>query len=263
MLLHGLGTSRLIWEPVAWALAADRRVITLDLPGFGRSAPVGAGFDLDAVAQRIARGLAARAISGPFDLVGHSLGGAVAVTLAARRPALVRRLVLVAPAGLAGRSPVPGRLLGVGAEGLFAARRRLAPLTDLPWGRRLLLAFAADDGARLSPGQARAMVQASAPASRISAAMEAIAGVDLRALLTIAPAPLGLLWGERDRVVPPRLAQAIAAVRPDARLELIEHAGHVPMVEQPQAFAEATRRLLDTLPKHATTSSRARRSVHG
>ena len=119
-------------------------MITLDLPGFGESAPVGEGFDLDEVTDRIARALAAHRVPAPFDLVGHSLGGAVALTLAAHRPNLVRRLVLVAPGGLQRRRPpIPGALLGQSATGLFAARRRLVALSDRPWGRRLLLAFAA------------------------------------------------------------------------------------------------------------------------
>ena len=65
----------------------------------------------------------------------------------------------------------------------FAARRRAAPLTDLRWGRRLLLALAVADGAELSPGQARIMVTASAGSSRLGAALAEIAQADLRPLL--------------------------------------------------------------------------------
>ena len=91
MLLHGLGATQRIWSLVTQPLAQDRRVITLDLPGFGESAPVGKGFDLDEVSDRLARAVAAHHVTAPFDLVGHSLGGAVALTLAANRPRLVRR----------------------------------------------------------------------------------------------------------------------------------------------------------------------------
>jgi pimeloyl-ACP methyl ester carboxylesterase len=260
VLLHGLGTTQQIWSLVVSALAADRRVITVDLPGFGGSAPAGAGFDFDEVGARLARGLAARRVRVPFDLVGHSLGGAVALSLAAKRPRLVRRLVLVAPAGLQPRSRVPPILLGPGAERVFELRRRLAPLTDLRWGRRLLLAFTAENGAALSSVQARMMVQASAGASRISPAMTAIARSDLRPLLRRTTVPLGLIWGARDRAVPAGLAQEIRSVRPDATLELIEGTGHVPMIERPAQFAAALERLLATLDRDATTSgARARR----
>jgi pimeloyl-ACP methyl ester carboxylesterase len=273
LLIHGLGTSQVIWDAVVPGLARTRRVVTIDLPGFGRSAPAGPGFELGAVADRVARGLAAHGVSGPLDVVGHSLGGAVALTLAMDRPRLVRRLVLVAPAGLHARTlprPLIQGALGVGAEGRFAAsaegwfaavvegwfaaRRRAAPLTDLRWGRRLLLALAVADGAELSPGQARIMVTASAGSSRLGAAMAEIARADLRPLLGRTRAPLGLLWGELDRTVPVHGAGAIVAERPDAELEVVAGAGHVPMVERPSEFARALRALLERLDKHATTS---------
>lgn len=262
MLLHGLGTTQQIWSLVTDPLASSRRVITLDLPGFGESAPVGTGFDLAEVTERLARALAAHHVTAPFDLVGHSLGGAVALTLAARRPNLVQRLVLVAPAGLQrSRAPLPKALLGSGATGLFAARRRLAALSERPWGRRLLLAFAAADGATLSPSQARMMVEASAPAQRIAQATRVIAQADLLPLLRSAPAPLGLIWGRRDRAVPFKLAAEILAERPDAELELIDWTGHVPMVERPDSFAVALDSVLRRLDKHATSSGAARRTT--
>src|SRR5579875_1566349 len=120
VLVHGLATTRWIWELVAPRLAARREVITLDVPGFGDSAPAGEGFPLARVAERIARGLAAQGVRGPFDLVGHSLGGAIATALAVRRPRAVRTLVLAAPAGLAA---VPAPLaagLAVAAPPLLA-----------------------------------------------------------------------------------------------------------------------------------------------
>jgi pimeloyl-ACP methyl ester carboxylesterase len=262
VLLHGLGTTQQIWSLVTDPLASSRRVITLDLPGFGESAPVGTGFDLAEVTERLARALAAHHVTAPFDLVGHSLGGAVALTLAARRPNLVQRLVLVAPAGLQrSRAPLPKALLGSGATGLFAARRRLAALSERPWGRRLLLAFAAADGATLSPSQARMMVEASAPAQRIAQATRVIAQADLLPLLRSAPAPLGLIWGRRDRAVPFKLAAEILAERPDAELELIDWTGHVPMVERPDSFAVALDSVLRRLDKHATSSGAARRTT--
>ena len=103
VLLHGVGASRAVWRLVTPALAEDRHVIAPDLPGFGESAPAANGFDLDTAAAALADPLAERA-GGPFDLLGNSLGGAVAFRLAIARPDLVRRLVLSAPAGFA-----PGR----------------------------------------------------------------------------------------------------------------------------------------------------------
>lgn len=258
VLIHGLAATRHVWSPVVSALSGSRRVVTLDLPGFGQSDPIGPGFDLDAVAELIARGLAARGVSGPYDLVGHSLGAGVALTLAAARPRLVRSLVLVAPAGFA-RIPRPLSLaLTAGADGMLAARRRLAPLTDLRWGRRLLLAFAAADGASLSPAQARMIVEASATARRTAPALATITAADLRPLLRRAPAPLGLIWGTADRTVPASVAGLVRSERPDAELELIERAGHVAMIERPEAFVHALGALLTRLSKLATSPTSPR-----
>jgi pimeloyl-ACP methyl ester carboxylesterase len=253
VLIHGLATTRQIWTLVVPSLARRHRVVTLDVPGFGESAPAGPGFELDAVAQRIARAVAARGVRAPFDLVGHSLGGGIAVALAAARPRLIRRLVLVAPAGLA-EVPWPASLaLAAAAEPLLAARRRLWPLTDLRWGRRLLLGLAAADGGRISPTQARLMIDASASAERTASALEAIAGGDVSPRLARTSVPLGVIWGTRDLTVPPRHLGLVREARPDAKVEMIEAAGHVPMVERPQAFVSALERLLARLDSNATT----------
>lgn len=244
VLIHGLATTRGIWMLVIPALSRTRRVITLDVPGFGGSDPVGPGFDLDAVADRIAEGLAAHGVTGPFDLVGHSLGAGIALTLAARRPDAIRALVLAAPGGLAAYPRPAVRVLSSAVNRLLAARRSMAPLTDLAWGRRLLLLTAVADAAALPPTQARLLVEASAGARRSSEALATIATADLRPLLELAPAPLGLIWGAQDRTVPTRIARAIRDTRPDAKLELIEGAGHVSMVERPEAFVAALERLL-------------------
>jgi pimeloyl-ACP methyl ester carboxylesterase len=247
VLLHGLGATRAIWTTVAPVLARRRRVVTVDVPGFGESEPAGPGFELEAVADRIARGLAARGVGVPFDLLGHSLGAGVALTLAAARPRSVRRLVLSAPAGFATYPQPAVRVLAAGLNRMLAARRALARLTDLAWGRRLLLANVAADPRTLSPTQARFIVDASAGARRSAEALATIASADLRPLLERAPATLGLIWGEQDRTVSPRIAQVIRAVRPDAELELIARAGHVAMVERPEAYVAAVEALLTRL----------------
>ncbi|HWF33743.1 MAG TPA: alpha/beta fold hydrolase [Solirubrobacteraceae bacterium] len=253
VLIHGLATTRLIWSQVVPALALTRRVVTLDVPGFGESAPAGPGFELEAVAERIARGLAARGVEAPFDLVGHSLGAGIALTFAALRPRSVRRLILVAPAGIAGVPRPASYLLAAAAESLLAARRMLAPLSDLRWGRRVLLGFAAADGASIPPTQARLMIDASAAAQRTSTAIAAITRADLCPVLRKTVAPLGVIWGTEDRTIPARNVDLVRGARPDARVALIEHAGHVAMVERPGAFIAALEGLLAALDKDTTT----------
>jgi pimeloyl-ACP methyl ester carboxylesterase len=98
VLIHGVGTNRSIWSLSLPALAETRAVTTLDLPGFGDSDPPERGWELAHVADTVGAALEDE-IAAPFDLIGSSLGGAVALSLAVARPDLVRRLILCAPAG--------------------------------------------------------------------------------------------------------------------------------------------------------------------
>jgi pimeloyl-ACP methyl ester carboxylesterase len=247
VLIHGIATDRHIWDLVVPSLASSRLVVTVDLPGFGESQPAGQGFDLEAVADRIARGLAGRRLHGPIDIVGHSLGGGVAITLAALRPRLVRRLILVAPAGLRPFPAPISRLLASSADAALAARRKAVSLTEVAWGRRLLLAMTAADGAGMPPTLARQMVEASASARRTEAALATITSTDLRPVLAEVAAPLGVIWGEADRTVPIRALDDLTAARKDAIVVRLSDAGHVPMVERPDEFVSALKMLLSEL----------------
>lgn len=244
VLVHGLATTRAIWGHAAPRLAGTRRVVTLDVPGFGAARPAGRGFALDAVAARMRDDLRAAGVAGPYDLVGHSMGAAVALTLAARDPAAVRSLVLVSPAGLRPLPSAAGAALGLAAELYIPVRRRAAPIAGWGWGRRLLMAGGVSDGAALPAGVVRELVGASRGARRIGPALAAVVCADLRETLRGLPLPVGALWGRGDRLIPPGGVHTVLAMRPDAACEVIDGAGHISMVEQPEAFVAALERLL-------------------
>lgn len=197
VLLHGLAGSWRWWAGVVEPLARTREVRALDLP---RLAPAELTGWLE---RRLEAG------DGPVDLAAHSLGGLIAAEVAARRPELVRRLVLVAPAGIPCGRSVPGRSVPL-ARSLYEVRRAFP----------LVLA----DAVRAGPvGLARGIAFVSTR--------------DLREELATVHAPTLLLWGERDRLVPLWVAEEWQRVLPDARLELLG-CGHVPMLEQPAMVAE-------------------------
>ena len=244
VLLHGVASSRLIWRHVCGPLSARRRVVAVDMPGFGASQPAGPGFEFGAVAGRLADGLALER----FDLVGHSLGGAVAVAVAAHRPEAVRRLVLVAPAGLAPRAVGVAALLGQGAELATHARNvlgyRWADRAAARWA--MLAATVADPGA-LAPDDARLILAASDGGRRIADGVRQALAADLRDDLAAAPMPVGLIWGTADRVVPYGGLEALRELRPDAVVETLPDTGHMPHVERPDEFVAALERLLARL----------------
>lgn len=101
ILIHGFGSSLHTWEPWAQVLAADHRVIRFDLPGSGLSAPDPTGDYTDARSLQLLVALMDRLGVARASVVGHSIGGRIAWTFAARHPERVDKLVLVAPDGFA------------------------------------------------------------------------------------------------------------------------------------------------------------------
>jgi pimeloyl-ACP methyl ester carboxylesterase len=102
------------------------------------------------------------------------------------------------------------------------------------------------DGGVLTPGEVRQLVGASRGARRIGPALSAVTSADLRGLLRDLPMPVGAVWGTADRVVPPGGLDSVRALRPDAACEAVDGAGHIAMVEQPDAFVAALQRVLVT-----------------
>lgn len=208
VLVHGLSASSRWWGPSLPLLTRDRDVIALDVPRYGRR------FRPRETADWLAGQIEHLA---PVDLVGHSLGGLVCADLAAARPREVRRLVLVAP---------------VGAPRSLMRLHELPPLalarTALRATPRLLYAMTTD-AVRWGP---EALLHGGLFATR-----ETFSGS--------VPVPTLLVWGARDRLVPPELATAWRDLIPHARLELLSGARHVPMIETPDAFAQIVLDFLD------------------
>lgn len=132
LFLHGLGCH----GAASWAEAAirlGRRAVILDLPGHGRSdAPPGFGYTLPELADAVAAVI--RGIGGPLDVVGHSLGGSVAVALAHRHPDLVHRAVLVEPA-IDIYPSTPGDIASTPEDTLASGGWRELLSREVPWRR--------------------------------------------------------------------------------------------------------------------------------
>lgn len=247
VLLHGVGANRSIWRDAARELSAERLVLAPDMPGFGESPPAGDRFSLDATADALADAIASRTDE-PFDLVGNSLGGAVAVVLACRRPELLSRLVLVAPAGFSPRPWLVAEAAGRVSGPMTSLRRKVGtPLAGSGVARRALLWGSVAAPQRMPARDARTMLQGSRGSSEVGAAIEAVLRCDLSDDLRRSRVPLGLIWGERDRVVPIKGMHKILAARPDAIAETIADAAHVPQIERPTEFVAALRGLLARL----------------
>ena len=199
------------------------RTVALDMPNFGRSKPLPKEPDIDRYADAVAAFIRARALDRPV-LVGHSLGGVVAMSLAARFPRLIRGLVLVdsaAPSGLVtpkDRHPVI-EMMRTNRAVLTQALRAVAPtLADEAFFQSLV-----DDATLMA-----------APAWIGNA--EALGRFDYRGRTAAFTGPVLVAWGRKDVVITETMARETAAAFADARLEILEGVGHSVMVEDPKRF---------------------------
>jgi pimeloyl-ACP methyl ester carboxylesterase len=241
--LHGLGGSISTWQIVLGDLAERYRVIAFDLPGHGASAkanPESADYSIDGHASAVAEALEAAKISSAI-LVGHSLGGAVALRVATQSSDLVSGLVLIDSA-LLGSDIAPELLdLMAGEPGKGTARGLLDLFME---DEKLVSQRAIDDMVGNQTGQgAWAAQQATANAAFAGGAQ---AGFDANVLQSI-DKPALLIWGGKDRVIPSSHGHDALGYLPDATLTLLPDVGHVPQVERPEIVTRAIERFAKSL----------------
>lgn len=238
VLLHGLGGSRISWEPQLHGLGAAATVAAWDLPGYGASPPLDGQTSFAALADAVAA-FADELGADQVHLVGISFGGMIAQYAAAAHPERIASLTLLAT------SPKFG-LDGTQPEAWRAAR--LAPLDagqePVDFADRVLNALA---GPSITPeamaGQLAAMGRITGAALRRS--IDCLITHDSRAVLPSIQAPTVCLVGSLDDETPVAYSQAIVDLVPGAELVVVPGAGHLLNVETPDAVNEAIRRQLE------------------
>ncbi len=211
VLLHGLAASSRWWRYNVPALSEHFRVHAPDLVGFGRSRARTLAPAIPEMARLLWQWLDARQV-GKTHLIGHSMGGQIAIHMATRQPARVQRLVLVSAAG------IPREF------SLVAAARLLAEIiSPRRWGNPAFLPTVATDVLRAGP---RSLLRAGLHILRD----------DVRPLLPQIKAPTLLVWGRQDPLTPLVHGQEMANAIPDAKLVVFEDAAHMPMVDRPEQF---------------------------
>jgi pimeloyl-ACP methyl ester carboxylesterase len=273
LLVHGLGGAHLNWMAVAPQLAAHHRIYALDLPGFGRSPLAGRRSTIAANVVLVTRAIT-RLSRGPIVLMGNSMGGLLAIGVAALHPRLVDALVLVDPAVPTPRGEFPPRLDSVsrtflatafmprwGARRLSRAVAALGPESLVRETMRLVSA----DPSRIEQTvmdahialEAERLAESAWHESFYAATRSLVAALALkrRVLRWVQEvvAPTLLLQGDRDRLVPVASARAIASLRPDWEYHEFAGAGHVPMLEVPGEFVEV---VSDWLARQGSSISR-------
>jgi 3-oxoadipate enol-lactonase len=234
VLIHGLGGAAANWTELAPTLARSRRVLIPELPGHGGSAALPVAPTLEPFADRIAL-VMDRAGIGPAVVVGHSLGGLVAVRLALRRAELVRGLVLAAAAGISSR----GRraryalaILGVVKPGKLLAPHR-ARVARSPFLRSLVFGYwGAADVTSLSNRMVEGFMAGPGLHTDTVGAARAMVADDPRDELRAIGCPCLVIWGADDNQLAVDDAFEYAR-RLRAPVRVIADCGHLLIGERP------------------------------
>ncbi|MGA2451960.1 MAG: alpha/beta fold hydrolase [Solirubrobacteraceae bacterium] len=250
LLIHGMAGTCENWRAVIEPLAQRHTVIAPDLPGHGESEPGAGDYSLGSLAA-VLRDLLVTLGHDRATLVGHSLGGGIAMQFAYQFPELTERLVLVSSGGLGPEVSAVLRAAALPGANLFIAA------TAGP-GRVV--------GSALAQGLASIGLQPSADVAEVArgyasladagrrsaflATLRAVVGtegqrVEARDRLYLAEGvPVLIIWGRRDRMIPVAHAEhAHEAIR-GSRLEIFDGAGHMPQLEAPGRFVAVLERFL-------------------
>jgi 3-oxoadipate enol-lactonase len=230
LLFHSLLSDRASFDAVAPRLAESFRVVTPELPGFGRSQPLAGG--LAAIADRMAELVREVAAGGEAIVLGNGYGGFVALQMAIRHPGLATRLIL-ADCGAAFSEAGRQAFRNMAA---VASEKGLAAITDIAMRRLFAPEFQAAHPA-LMHHRREAFLRTDAGVFRV--ACDALATLDLRGEVSGVKVPTLVMVGEHDEATPPEMSRELAALLPDARLKIIPGCAHVPQLQSPHLFLEA------------------------
>ena len=250
LLIHGMGGTFENWQAVMEPLARHHTVVAPDLPGHGTSAPGGGDYSLGALAAGL-RDLLIALGHERATLVGHSLGGGIAMQFAYHFPEITERLVLVSSGGLGPEvSPVlraaalpgadlfiaatagPGRTVGSAiARGLAAVGLR--PNTDVAEVLRGYSSLAEPDRRAAFLATLRSVIGTGG--QRVHAGDR---------LYLAEGTPVLIIWGARDPIIPLRHGENAHKAIPGSHLEVFEGVGHLPQLEAPGRFVAVLERFI-------------------
>lgn len=253
LLIHGVGSRHETWLPIVSRLAQHYTVVAPDLLGHGRSAKPRADYSAGGYANGM-RDLLSLLDIDKATIVGHSLGGGIAMQFAYQFPQRAERLVLVGSGGLGPEvNPIipmctlPGASLGLGVittspvRAIGHAILSILHMSGLPYtadARQLSIVYEGlgDRDSRLAfQHVVRALVDWRGQ----------IATMRDRAYLA-EYMPAMIVWGKRDSVVPVRHAHVAHELLPGSRLEIFKNAGHFPHADEPERFADALMDFMQT-----------------
>jgi pimeloyl-ACP methyl ester carboxylesterase len=236
--IHGLGGNWQNWLESIPRLAQDRRVVALDLPGFGESAMPAGKISISACGEVVVDFARAVGIEEPADVIGNSMGGFIAAEIGISHPEFARRIVLCSAAGIS--------ITNLKRQPVLTSARIAAAITNLtltraeemakrPGLRHIAMAYVFRHPSRIAPDLAYQVLTGAGKPAFIDA-LAALTDYDFRDRLDDLKVPVLLVWGEDDNLVPVKDADEFERLIPNARKVVLDDTGHVPMLERPSAF---------------------------
>jgi pimeloyl-ACP methyl ester carboxylesterase len=255
--VHGLGGQWQNWLENIPRVAQDRRVIALDLPGFGMS-PMPPHEITISRYGRYVDALCEHLRLGRVDLVGNSMGGYIAAEVAIQFPQRVDRLILVSAAGIttANLAHRPVMTAGRIATALVTWSAPLdRKLAARPGSRHLSLLLVARHPSLLKADLAYEAFFKGTGKPGFQDALRANLDYDFRDRLPDIRRPTLIVWGEQDSIIPVKDAHEFERLIPDSRKVVMQDTGHIAMAERPSAFNDL---MMDFLAETGPASARER-----
>ena len=235
LFIHGLASSADSWLDIPEALSNYYHTLAVDLIGFGLSdKPADINYTIENFAEFIFEFIEKKGLNkyGPkITLVGHSLGGYIAVEFAIRNKELIEKLVLIDSSGfLKGPTPLLEQYLYAAKNATYDnVRNVFEQLVSQPW--KVLPVVINTFITRISAPDAKYPFESAYQNSTSTQ-------IDLKRLKSIQDIPTLLIWGSNDKLIPIEYIEPFKQVLRDYRVEMIEDAGHAPFVEKPAIICE-------------------------
>jgi len=255
LLIHGIGDNSTTWDTVQSKLAQRFTVIAPDLLGHGKSDKPRADYSVAAYANGMRDLLSVLDIE-HVTVVGHSLGGGVAMQFAYQFPQLVERLILVGAGGVTKDVNIALRIASVpmGSEALALLRLPMVLPALQVIGRVGGALFGSTGVGRDLPEVVRILADLPEPTASSAFARTLRAVVDWRGQVVTMldrcylteSVPVQLIWGSRDSVIPVEHAKMAHSAMPGSQLEIFEGSGHFPFHDDPDRFVELVEKFIDS-----------------